>query len=1280
MLLLTMLTMTGAWAQTSVSTEKQLTDAIADGAENIQLARDVQLNMYLDIDGKTVAIDLNGHKLSRNLTANSHDGHVIWAHNGSNLTLISSVTGGSIEGGKANNGGAIHIPHGNTVTATNVTFRNNSAADHAGAIWNNGTFKATNCRFEKNSASDVGAVYNSVTSDGAGTATLTDCTFTGNKGTAGAGALANALGNAVMTIDGCTITDNTASGHGGGVWNGGTLSATNSTFTDNTANDVGAIYNAVSDDGKIAGNATLTGCTFTGNKGTAGAGALGNAMGNTVMTIDGGTITGNTAYFYGAGIWNGGTLNMKGAITVKDNTNSDGMASNVYLKSDKVITVTGDLTGSSIGVELESTTGTFTSGYKTYNSGVSPNTIFIADLSIVLDIALANSDEVCLTINGKEYYVERSWDDTNKKVVSTQKPLTGFIDYDATPEEEGVYKKVTNAPADSPNEWFRMGGYSDNVAEYYVVRGNVNRETIVVQGKNVHLVLCDNATLTLTGGLKLEEENKLYIHCQSYDSKMGRLMVTNKYENAAGIGSAQDDGNNKTVGELVIHGGHIEATGGKYGAGIGSCKRSNKSQRKLCNGVTVYGGYVKATGGNSGAGIGGGCGVSVSWGVDGGDFVLYDGTVIAQGGEYASGVGGGGGFAPQSFNNIYATGGRGGMVYVYGGTLTATGGERGSGIGGGNMGATTDYYTTHSGGKVFIKGGTVTATGGKYAAGIGGGYRGGGAVVEISGGTVTANGGTDAAGIGGGENAFGGTVTISGGTVHANGNDNGAGIGGGEDGNGGDVTITGGNVIAKAGNQGDGNRAIGPGKGSDKYGTLVIGDMMMVGAGNNGGVERIYDADERVKACWYRSYAETSPCTHHGVTYTVNGNDANGTHTMHCSHCMAVFEAEPHDFDETGECGVCHLKGITYTVTIYLPDANEDDTYTTDGAYKSYTYNMVANTSFTLPGAPQELQNMMFAGWLVIPMKCNPYFPSYKAIEDETLMPAGMPYTLNGDVTFIARYKDIDICLADDADNYETIFNFDGKVASSVTLTGRVFYKDGNWNTLCLPFAVTDGNETDGITFSGTPLKGATVLTLDNATFEKNILTLNFEETTAMEPGKPYLIKWAKDSEHPTIVNPVFKNVLISNTSTTDKAVTAGFVSFTGHYAPLNIGEEGDENILYLDDDNTFRYPEGAMGINAFRVCFQANTSLGDVNGDGTVNVTDVTLLVDYILGVEDESFIFENADITRDGMISVSDVTALVDIILGGNNILKVVVNGAEGLTFSGGGSGPARISKNLK
>ena len=111
-------------------------------------------------------------------------------------------------------------------------------------------------------------------------------------------------------------------------------------------------------------------------------------------------------------------------------------------------------------------------------------------------------------------------------------------------------------------------------------------------------------------------------------------------------------------------------------------------------------------------------------------------------------------------------------------------------------------------------------------------------------------------------------------------------------------------------------------------------------------------------------------------------------------------------------------------------------------------------------------------------------------------------------------------------------------------------------------------------------------------------------------------------------------------------------------------------------------YPNKDMNVNACRAYFQLGNALpgsktGDVNDDGYVNVTDVTLVVDHILGKSDDNFIIENADINSDGTISVADVTALVDLILGGNSIVKVVVNGADGLTFSGSGSNPARVPR---
>ena len=54
----------------------------------------------------------------------------------------------------------------------------------------------------------------------------------------------------------------------------------------------------------------------------------------------------------------------------------------------------------------------------------------------------------------------------------------------------------------------------------------------------------------------------------------------------------------------------------------------------------------------------------------------------------------------------------------------------------------------------------------------------------------------------------------------------------------------------------------------------------------------------------------------------------------------------------------------------------------------------------------------------------------------------------------------------------------------------------------------------------------------------------------------------------------------------------------------------------------------------------------GDVNADGVVNVSDITTLVNMILGVITVDS--KSADINRDGKVNVSDVTALINLILG--------------------------------
>lgn len=55
----------------------------------------------------------------------------------------------------------------------------------------------------------------------------------------------------------------------------------------------------------------------------------------------------------------------------------------------------------------------------------------------------------------------------------------------------------------------------------------------------------------------------------------------------------------------------------------------------------------------------------------------------------------------------------------------------------------------------------------------------------------------------------------------------------------------------------------------------------------------------------------------------------------------------------------------------------------------------------------------------------------------------------------------------------------------------------------------------------------------------------------------------------------------------------------------------------------------------------------GDVNGDSSVNISDVTALIDILLSGETAP---QSADCNQDGSINISDVTALIDYLLSGS------------------------------
>jgi hypothetical protein len=262
--------------------------------------------------------------------------------------------------------------------------------------------------------------------------------------------------------------------------------------------------------------------------------------------------------------------------------------------------------------------------------------------------------------------------------------------------------------------------------------------------------------------------------------------------------------------------------------------------------ITIFDGHIKATGGDYGAGIGSGYGCS-----NYGNITIYGGTIEATG---SAGIGGG-----QECLN--------GNLTIWGGAITARGQNEAAGIG------SNQFSGDYGAGTITINGGYIRAYGDAYGAGIGGGDGIRGGTLNVNGGRVEAYGGTDAAGIGGGEGGNGGIVNIHGGYVYAQGNSYGSGIGAGEDGNGGEITIdiTSGNPLYVEA-VGGSDMSIWTGSiGSnvaEKVGTLNIGNGVKTKTYNydQGYWENVQVKDNPVKFVHERRKAVLFTCDHAGYT------------------------------------------------------------------------------------------------------------------------------------------------------------------------------------------------------------------------------------------------------------------------------------------------------------------------------------------------------------------------------------------------------------------------------
>ena len=233
---------------------------------------------------------------------------------------------------------------------------------------------------------------------------------------------------------------------------------------------------------------------------------------------------------------------------------------------------------------------------------------------------------------------------------------------------------------------------------------------------------------------------------------------------------------------------------------------------------------------------------------------------------------------------------------------------------------------------------------------------------------------------------------------------------------------------------------------------------------------------------------------------------------------------------------------------------------------------------------------------------------------------------------------------------------------------GRHAGQEGGWNTMVLPFAATD-----------VTADGASIDWMHSKTDAKGLWICNFneEEDTAddamlladyvgntLEANVPYFVA-PYDGANGTDMRG--KTFVFSANNVTVKPNPSAITSGTYHMVVGEYGQKAIQNAYFLNAAGS-HFVKAANGtVNAFEAYAgdvkASNASLlqivldenaeeapsflrGDVNGDGHVNITDVSMLINYLLG--NESGIDLNAaDMNDDDNINITDVTMLINYVM---------------------------------
>ncbi len=213
---------------------------------------------------------------------------------------------------------------GGTVVMTGGTISGNTATRYGGGVCNknNGTFTMTGGTISGNSGTSTSSLGGGFYLDSGKLHVSGSPTITGNT-------VKNAASNVYLSQARTITLDSAMTGEGG-------------TITGNQSRNGGGLYNQ-------GGTVVMTGGTISDNTATNNGGGV-YSTGIHTFTMTGGTISGNTATGDGGGFYlDSGELHVSGSPTITGNTVND-TDSNVYLSQARTITLDSAMTGGAIGL------------------------------------------------------------------------------------------------------------------------------------------------------------------------------------------------------------------------------------------------------------------------------------------------------------------------------------------------------------------------------------------------------------------------------------------------------------------------------------------------------------------------------------------------------------------------------------------------------------------------------------------------------------------------------------------------------------------------------------------------------------------------------------------------------------------------------------------------------------------------------------------------------------------------------------------------------------------